>query len=791
MGTAAKKKKDKTRPLSGKIPAQKFKEPLFASNSFILIEDIALGLLFFSLALLFSTQNLVPFTLPKLVALRIGSLILVLLAAIRIWKGRLSPVPKSIMYAGASLGLWWILASLFALHRPTALNGFFGRYNGLWTYWNYLILFFAVAINPRDEKQVERVGRLFIAVLIPVSLYAFLQYMQLDPIPWSTRWSRSVSSIGHGVPLAALLGMALPFTIVFLIGAETRLKKGWLLILLLVFIGAMLFTLSRGPWIAAFIGSMIVISSRRKESRSHKTLSPAQNPFISLIKGGDKGLKERMASHKSRTPENPSLVKKGSKPPPLEKRYKGGFNKVLLFINQKKAALIVVLFLLIIIGGWSVFSGSGNTVFDRFKTFTDLKTDTSFSGRIIYYKAALKGIKDHPLLGIGFENFRNVYPRYRLAEENQIFEDTIPTMVHNGYLQIALETGIPGLALYLVFLFFVFLGLIRTYQKKKGPISLALMSALIIFLIQDLSGWPDIALTPFFWVFLGLAVSITQVNGQEFGVPRKKRGGYFIKTLCFLGVVFLIALSIRTTKEFFGDRLFGSARFINIEQDWPGIKTRIEQGMEWIPRHSTYEDDAGLYYLKQYARTRAMETYKKGARLLEQAYEDNPFDPYVLIHRIDLERIALELGTFSQPSAYVKESVPRLLKLDRNNRTVYMAIARLKLREGKFSEALILIEAGNWLAPGSPNPRDEWTAAKHGLFLSFVKQRDFPKALKVLQEVITQYPDDVPSHVWMGNLYGAMKNWGLAREAFSTALKLEPENKDAQEGLINIEKAGK
>lgn len=758
MRTTTRKKKVKTLAAAPIASASKSKKSFMGSSVLIVWEDIPLVLLFFSLLLLFSTQNLVSFTLPKLVALRIGSLLVVLWAGWHVWKGRISPVPKPILYSGAALGLWWTLTTFFALHTPTALDGYFGRYNGLWTHLNYLILFFILASIPMDEKRADRIGWFFIIALIPVSLYSFLQYLQWDPIPWSTRWSRSVSTIGHGVPLAALLGMALPFILIFLFQARSQRMKGCLLVLLLVFIGAILFTLSRGPWIAAFIGAMVVIGLRLK----HRSAGNDQA-----------GLKTPMGL-------------------PAEKGVRQGISNILGVVKPLKAVLFILLFLLIILGSWIGLRAGGFTLAERFKTFADLKADTSFAGRMLYYKAAVLVIADHPLVGIGFENFRNIYPRYRAAEDNQIFEDTIPTMVHNGYLQLALETGIPGLVLYLVFVSLVFLVLIRAYRKNKGLICLALIGSLAVYLIQDLSGWPDIALSPFFWIFSGLVVSVSQGEGPvKGGVSLKQKGDAFIKALFLIGILFLSAQGLSTLKTFYGDRLLGSTRFIHPEYDWPGMETRIIKGLEWVPRHAYYEDWAALHYINRFARNPAPETYKKAARLLDQAYKHNPFDPYALIHRIDLEQIALGNGTLSQPSEAVQKGAILLLKLDGNNRTIYKTLARLKIREKNYAEALALIDSGNLLNRGAPNPREEWTAAQHGLFLDFVTRKDFPSALKVIRQVISQYPDDVPSQVLMGNLYGAMKNWVKAREAFSTALQMEPENRDAAEGLRAVEKAGR
>lgn len=761
MGTASRKKKDRNRP-SSFVKIKNSKGSLLGTTTFFVIEDMALGVLFFSLALVFSTDNLVSFTLPKLVVLRIGTLILVLLAGIRFWKGPVTPIPRWVWYTGVGLGLWWIFSTFFALHMPTALNGVFGRYNGLWTHEIFLLLFFLAASMEVDEGRTERILKLFIAALIPVSLYALIQYFQVDPIPWSTRWSRSVSTIGHGVPLAALLGMAIPFIILFLFKAGTPWEKGGWLLCLFLFLSAMVSTLSRGPWIATFIATMIVVGFRLK----------APTAFGPAI------------------PHNPSLIQEKS---PKEKSR--GFKRILRFVNQKKTALFLLLFLLFTLGASLMVSGRGHKISNRLKTFASLKMDTSFYGRLLYYQAALRGIQDHPLVGIGFENFRIIYPKYRVPLDSEIFSDTIPTMVHNGYLQTALTNGVPALILYLVFLAMILSRLWKTFhlsvRNEQKVLVLTFLASMVGFLIQDLSGWLDIALTPFFWVILGLSLSLTNERGAEKPLVQNKKIVLVIRTALVVGAFLLLILTLEAVNRLSADRLFGISQPLSIKEDWPEIEFNLKKGLTRISDDSYYEDQAGVYYIRRLGVTGEPGLYRRGEALLEKAYRHNPFDPYVLIHRIDLDQVAMGKQVISRPAEFTQWAMNKLLTMDRNNPTIYKAMARLKIREKKFSEALALIEKANLLNRGAPNPREEWTAAQHGLFLELVKQKNYSQALKVLETVVTEYPDDDPSYVLMGNLYEVMKEYKKARDSFITALHLKPDNQNTKEGLRRMEQTGK
>lgn len=66
-------------------------------------------------------------------------------------------------------------------------------------------------------------------------------------------------------------------------------------------------------------------------------------------------------------------------------------------------------------------------------------------------KDSARMLSDRPLTGVGLGVFPVVYPRYRTFYSNHL-----TNQAHNDYLQVLLETGIPGFALVLGFLFLLY-----------------------------------------------------------------------------------------------------------------------------------------------------------------------------------------------------------------------------------------------------------------------------------------------------------------------------------------------
>lgn len=74
---------------------------------------------------------------------------------------------------------------------------------------------------------------------------------------------------------------------------------------------------------------------------------------------------------------------------------------------------------------------------------------TSFDSRQTMWSTTIPAIRDNAPLGSGVGSFEEVYPRY---EDPATVTATFVNHAHNDYLEIALETGVPGVLLVVAFL---------------------------------------------------------------------------------------------------------------------------------------------------------------------------------------------------------------------------------------------------------------------------------------------------------------------------------------------------
>ena len=87
--------------------------------------------------------------------------------------------------------------------------------------------------------------------------------------------------------------------------------------------------------------------------------------------------------------------------------------------------------------------------------FQNAKSSDSLDNRLRLWAAACEGMGHYPLLGTGLTSHCSVYPMYLLPHPKDN-PDVYYTHAENGYVQLALETGIVGLGLALTAMMFSF-----------------------------------------------------------------------------------------------------------------------------------------------------------------------------------------------------------------------------------------------------------------------------------------------------------------------------------------------
>ena len=154
---------------------------------------------------------------------------------------------------------------------------------------------------------------------------------------------------------------------------------------------------------------------------------------------------------------------------------------VLLLVLIKKDKKLIISFIIVLLLLISFLPGE---YISRFESSFDLEGDRSIQHRLELWEGAIEIFKDNPVIGIGYDNFRELYVEEYYPDRP--YQDG--RNAHNLYLHYLANLGILGF-LALIYLFYSILKKIFLAYKQTNNYNLQLFFfssfiAIVIFLLQ-------------------------------------------------------------------------------------------------------------------------------------------------------------------------------------------------------------------------------------------------------------------------------------------------------------------
>ncbi|MFC1667855.1 O-antigen ligase family protein [Chlamydiota bacterium] len=183
--------------------------------------------------------------------------------------------------------------------------------------------------------------------------------------------------------------------------------------------------------------------------------------------------------------------------------------------------------------------------------------------RVHYWMGALNIIKEWPVWGTGPGTFGSIYGKYKMETAGET------RMVHNNYLQVAAEVGIPACLLFIgMWASLLFSGIIRLRRNKIRDeytiISFALVTSITAFMIHSFFDFdlyiPGIAAC--LWFFAGL---FTQVS-DNYKEIRILFSGSIKKILVILITWLLVGGAILLSKQYIEASSYKKCAKISLQQ---------------------------------------------------------------------------------------------------------------------------------------------------------------------------------------------------------------------------------
>jgi O-antigen ligase len=152
----------------------------------------------------------------------------------------------------------------------------------------------------------------------------------------------------------------------------------------------------------------------------------------------------------------------------------------------------------------------------RYSDFYNIIQNFSESSYGKLYSSAFQLWKLNKITGVGFKNFR-VNCDIEVIDNSNNNHQLCSTHPHNLYLEILSETGLIGLIIYGIFLFYLFKQIFRKFKVNKNYLSLFQISPILCMILLV---WPILSAGSFyttwngsfFWLYLGLVLKFNEKN---------------------------------------------------------------------------------------------------------------------------------------------------------------------------------------------------------------------------------------------------------------------------------------
>jgi O-antigen ligase len=132
--------------------------------------------------------------------------------------------------------------------------------------------------------------------------------------------------------------------------------------------------------------------------------------------------------------------------------------------------------------------------------------DYNATGRVSLWQSGLAAFRDRPVTGWGLQDALGLIAHYRRGDAT-----FVAGHFHNNWVQIAVTTGVVGLACYAAWMGLVGYLLWRAYRRMRGGVAAAGLAVFVGFQVGGLFDWSfgdaEVANQFFLWVGLALAAS--------------------------------------------------------------------------------------------------------------------------------------------------------------------------------------------------------------------------------------------------------------------------------------------
>ncbi len=569
----------------------------------------------------------------------------------------------------AAFVLWVALTTVSSLYPAQSILGTYWRYEGLFTFINYALVFFLALQLVDSAPKARSLAITLVASAALVSVYGVIQFFQVDPLVWQTFMTepgRAFSTYGNPDLLAGFLIFPLILSAALALTETHAFRRVLLWVAFSLSALALLATFVRGAWIAALISFalLVAVTARLK-------IRPTRQDLVFIV-------------------------------------------LAVLLVGAAVAS--------------TLFSAHEATNVAARTSSLARPDKGSVATRLMIWQGAVGAIRERPLLGSGPDTFALAFtPHEPLAYPKAAGSLDVPDNAHNYPLQIAVTLGLPGLLLLYGFFAWALISSGRATLRRSEPQEKLLYAsfwlAVVGYLLHLMAGLSIPSLGMLLWLSLGLLLAPLATVTRPV-LPRPA-----IVALAVIGLLLIAVAAAGTFLQTAADYYLALGSSPGLPA---GSVEKRERAVALNPYFDQYRIQAGLLYKNAFL-SMAQQGGKGRATLEQKTFaferakdslcdviERNPYDFYPYLELASVynaagERLdkryaskAIEAAgegiklapvepdlRYEVAKAYAiqgkteasLETARRLLRLDPRHVYTYLLLAEIYRREGRLLEA--------------------------------------------------------------------------------------------------------
>ncbi|MFC1510834.1 tetratricopeptide repeat protein [Candidatus Margulisiibacteriota bacterium] len=672
------------------------------------------------------------------------------------------------------------IATLTSVHVYTSVAGFYGRYEGLTSWYLFGLFFFVVTNYIKSFEQLKRIIVTVVSSSSVMAIYSIIQRHEVDPYMWGgvVTWQRVIGTIGQPNFLAAYMLLAFFIILPMFMMKKEETNTSWseqiitvsyyvMVPLLFLF---MIYNLEAYNVLAWYLLFGLITLAALLFTFNYKKLHPLVLNAILLI----------------------TLVLNYICILYTQSRggYMGFFTGAVLFavVAGRKAIFknwrnIIVLVAIILAISAITMTNPQYSPFERFtseittvrgedseqagsKPEEEIKSKLVLKGaagsRGESWKSAFRIMVDYPLFGIGPEVLKMVFPRYetelfRFKEAFHVKQDRC----HNETFDVSVTKGLTTFFVYIWLLWLVFrIGLKKaaTASDKEKIIVAGLLAAVLAFLIQNQFSFGVVAITSLFWIVWAMIMVIGRFPQEE---EAREFSWLEIPWLPAAGILLLAAFLIYVSFfSFYGDVYFKAGKTKSQMRRLPEAVADYEQSLKVFPFEGSAVSHLGISYLnlsrfpgQAGGLDQAVATFKYGTQI----------DPFNADNFYMLSKIYFMLKDLAAAQKYSEIA----LKIDPYYAEVYLQLGEISEAQGQLDKAALNYERAFFVNPNLQAPMQRLEDLNKRVGKS-------AQSLKVFQKALDKFGDNLVVLEKVGRIYVERGRLAETLQLAKQMLRLDP-----------------